>query len=143
MHWQEVIVNADPVPRPCALLPRRSNCVYSRYHSRTHSPEMAAGRRGDYFILDSNAVRLVSPGCKPAILLLSLVPGFENIVALRPMPICFVWKTVLRCSTSNKWGKTNHHARRFPCIRLIEAADGGTVLPDSSRIFVLTGSRTA
>lgn len=129
MIGEEVVVNADPAPRRIVL--SGEQIAFVPIAQPSFSQKWLPGAGADYFILDSNAIRLVSAG-KTYNLLLSLVPGFENIVALRPNVYLFCLENGFALLDQQQIGHAQTNAPVHPCIRLIEAADGGTVMPDST-----------
>lgn len=129
MIGQEVVVNTDPDPR--RIVVSGEQIAFVPIAQPSHRQKWLPGADGDYFVLDSNAIRLVS-GDKTFNLLLTLVPGFENIIALQQHTYLFCLENGFALLDQQQMDQAQIHLSARPGIRLIEAADGGTIFPDSA-----------
>lgn len=122
-----IVVNADP--GPCRAEVVADKVLIFPLSKPEYPQKWLPGAGNDYFILANNHIRLMS-GKKQIDLLLSLVPGFENIVTLRPGVYLFCLEdgfALLEQSTNKDQG--NQRSAQ-PIIRLIETPDAAWVIPD-------------
>lgn len=123
----DLVVNTDA--GPCRIVATGDQPDFIPMTRSASRQKWLAGLGNDYFILDNNVIQLVS-GEKKTTLLLSLVPGFENIVALRPGVYLFCLENGFALLEPPQMNANNLAAR--PEIRLIETREGAFALPDSN-----------
>lgn len=126
----EVVVNTDA--GSCRIVPSGGQTTdFILMADPASRQKWLAGAGTDYFIFENNFIRLVS-GEKKIDLLLSLVPGFENIVALRPGVYLFCQENGFALLEQQQMNASSGTLSVRPEIRLIESRDGATILPDSN-----------
>ena len=129
MIGEAVVINTDPVPRRIVM--SGEQIEFTPITPPNRRQKWLPGAGADYFIIDSNTIRLVSRE-KTFDLLLSLVPGFENIVALRPNTYLFCLENGFALLDQQQIGLGRPTSPAQPFIRLIESADGISMFPDSN-----------
>ena len=116
-----VIVNTDPVP--CRAEMSGNQATFTPLTAPSHRQKWLSGSGSDYFVVDSNNIRLMTDGQKTD-LLLTLVPGFENIVVLRPQVYLFCLENGFALLERQDSGRDRNELSTQPVIRYIEARDG-------------------
>jgi DNA-binding CsgD family transcriptional regulator len=122
----DIVVNTDP--GPCRIERSGDQISFFPLTDSARRQKWLSGVGVDYFILDSNVIRLVTRNNKVD-LLLSLVPGFENIVALRPDVYLFCLENGFALLEQQQQGLQRNAISAQPVIRQIGAGDGALFLP--------------
>lgn len=125
----KIVVNTDPVP--CRIELSGDQATFVPLTDPSHRQKWLPGAGSEYFIVDSNSIRLMAAGLKTD-LLLSLVPGFENIVVLRPHVYLFCLENGFALLEQQAPGQARNGLSTQPVIRYIEASDGTVLLPDGA-----------
>jgi len=125
-----IIVNADFVPlhivttgNQVRFLPATAERIRQKW---------LPGAEGDYFAVDSSGLRLFTPDARQYAFLLSLVPGFENAVALPSDHYLFCLENGFAWLNRRALAQTSPPTAIVPVIRTVETGNGELVWTDHS-----------
>ncbi|MEO6036999.1 MAG: two-component regulator propeller domain-containing protein, partial [Saprospiraceae bacterium] len=120
-----VIVNADFVP--LRITTRPSGVSFTPVTTEKVRQKWLPGAGGDYFAVDSSGLRLFTAGGGPYPLLLSLVPSFENVVALSPGAYLFCLENGFARLNKDQLDQMQYPLAIKPLIRSVVTGEGETV----------------
>ncbi len=131
-----VIVNADF--RPLRMLISNQHTQFVPATTEQIRQKWLAGTDGDYFAVDSSGLRLFTANGRQYSLLLSLVPGFENVVALSADSYLFCLENGFARLNKPVLDKDYRSAEVAPVIRTVKTENGEVVWAGHQPDLVLT-----
>ena len=135
-----IVVNADP--GPCRAEVVAGKVLIFPLSKPEYPQKWLPGAGKDYFILANNHIRLMSDK-KQIDLLLSLVPGFENIVTLRPGVYLFCLEDGFALLEQSGHDHYSNQWSTQPVIRLIETPDAAWVIPNEKNTLRFDWSKNS